>query len=78
MILPMVASLCDDAFRAVPTVLREGGYAMGATKFEVALQVVVPAALSGIIAAFILALTRAVGETMASSIAAGGTPQHHR
>ena len=75
MVLPMVASLCDDAFRAVPRSLRQGGYAMGATKFEVAMQVVLPAALSGVLASFILALSRAVGETMATTIAAGGTPR---
>ena len=60
MVLPMVASLCDDAFRAVPKSLRQGGFAMGATKFEVAMQIVLPAALSGVLASFILALSRAV------------------
>lgn len=75
MVLPMVASLCDDAFRAVPNALRQGGFAMGATKHEVAMQVVLPAALSGVLASFILALSRAVGETMATTIAAGATPR---
>lgn len=74
MILPLIASLCDDAFRAVPDALRHAGYAMGATKLEVSLQIVLPAALSGVCAAFILALSRAVGETMAVSLAAGNTP----
>lgn len=75
MVLPMVASLCDDALRAVPDSLRQGAYAMGATPFEVATRVVVPGALSGIVASFVLALSRAVGETMAVTIAAGATPQ---
>ncbi len=74
MILPLVASLCDDAFRSVPRSLREAGYAMGATKYEVSLQIVLPAAISGVLASFILALSRAVGETMAVTIAAGSTP----
>ena len=74
MILPMVASLSEDVMRAVPRDLREGAYAVGATKFEVATRVVVPAALSGIAAAFILALSRAVGETMIVAIAAGMRP----
>ena len=71
MIVPMVSSLSEDAMRAVPIALREGAYALGATKFEVATRVVVPAALSGIVAAFILAMSRAVGETMIVFIAAG-------
>lgn len=74
MVLPMVASLSDDAFRAVPRSLREGGHALAATKLEVSLQVVFPAALSGVIAAFVLAVSRAVGETMAVTLAAGATP----
>ncbi len=74
MILPMVSSLSEDAMRAVPNALREGAYALGATKFEVATRVVVPAALSGIVAAFILAMSRAVGETMIVYIAAGHDP----
>lgn len=74
MILPMVASLCDDALRAVPASLREGAYALGATSFETTTRVVVPGALSGIVAAFVLALSRALGETMAVTLAAGATP----
>ncbi|RMF10222.1 MAG: phosphate ABC transporter permease subunit PstC [Candidatus Neomarinimicrobiota bacterium] len=74
MILPMVVSLCDDALRAVPRSLREGGYALGATTFEVSHGVVVPSALSGIMASFVLALSRAFGETMAVTLAAGATP----
>ena len=75
MIIPMVASISEDAMRAVPRSLREAAYGLGATKFEVATKVVVPAALSGILAAFILALSRAIGETMAVTIAAGATPR---
>lgn len=74
MILPMVASLCDDAIRSIPTSLRQGGYALGATTFEVTKSVVVPGAFSGIIASFVLALSRAFGETMAVTLAAGATP----
>lgn len=75
MILPMVASLCDDAIRAVPRSLRDAGYALGATKFEVSLRIVLPAALSGIVAAIVLAVSRAIGETMAVTLAAGATPR---
>ena len=71
MIIPMVSSLSEDAMRAVPNALREGAYALGATKVEVATKVVVPAALSGIVAAIILAMSRAIGETMIVFIAAG-------
>lgn len=74
MILPMVASLCEDALGAVPRSLRQAGFALGATPFEVATQVVVPSALSGIMASFVLALSRAIGETMAVTLAAGATP----
>jgi phosphate transport system permease protein len=74
MILPMVSSLSEDAMQAVPRSLREGAYALGATKLEVATRVVVPAALSGIVAAFILATSRAIGETMIVAIAAGQNP----
>lgn len=74
MLIPMVSSLSEDAMMAVPTSLRAGAYALGSTKFEVATRVVVPAALSGIIASFILALSRAVGETMIVTLAAGATP----
>lgn len=75
MIVPTVASLCDDAFRAVPLALREGAYALAATRLEVSLRVVMPASLSGVVAAILLAFSRAVGETMAVAIAAGMTPQ---
>ena len=74
MVLPMVASLCDDAFRAVPDNLREGAYSLGATSFEVTTRIVVPAGLSGVFAAFVLAISRAIGETMAVTLAAGATP----
>jgi phosphate transport system permease protein len=74
MILPMVSSMSEDAMAAVPRSLREGGYALGATRFEVATKIIVPAALSGIVAAFILAISRAVGETMIVAIAAGQSP----
>ena len=74
MIVPTVSSLSEDALRAVPAALREGAYALGATKLEVSTKVVVPAALSGIIASFILGISRAIGETMAVSIAAGNMP----
>lgn len=74
MILPMVSSLSEDAMQAVPRSLREAAYALGATKLEVASKVVVPAALSGIMAAFILAASRAIGETMIVAIAAGQNP----
>lgn len=75
MILPTVASLCDDSFNAVPKSLRDAGYSLGATKLEVAKGVVLPAALSGVFASFVLALARAVGETMAVAMAAGATPK---
>lgn len=74
MVLPLVATISEDAMAAVPRSLREAAYALGATDLEVALRVVVPAALSGIMAGFILAVSRAVGETMAVAIAAGSTP----
>ncbi len=74
MVIPMISSLCDDALRAVPGALREGAYALAATRFEVALKVVLPAAFSGVVAAVLLALGRAVGETMAVAIAAGMQP----
>lgn len=75
MILPMVSSLSEDALSAVPRALREAAYGLGATKFEVATRVAVPAALSGISASFILAISRAIGETMAVTLAAGATPR---
>jgi phosphate transport system permease protein len=74
MILPVVASLSEDAMRAVPRALREGAYGLGANRFEVATRVVFPAALSGIIAAAILAMSRAIGETMIVTVAAGNQP----
>jgi phosphate transport system permease protein len=74
MILPLVISLSEDALFAVPVGLRNGGYALGATRAEVATKIVVPAAFSGIVAAFILAISRAVGETMIVAIAAGQSP----
>jgi phosphate transport system permease protein len=74
MIVPLISSLAEDAMSAVPASLREGAYGLGATQFEVATGVVVPAALSGIAAAVILALSRAVGETMIVAIAAGQNP----
>jgi phosphate transport system permease protein len=74
MIIPTVSSLSEDALRAVPNVLREGAYGLGATKLEVSTRIVVPAALSGIVASFILAISRAIGETMAVTIAAGNLP----
>ena len=75
LIIPLVASLSEDAMRAVPRSLREGGYAMGATKHEVSWQVVMPAAFSGIVASFILAGSRAIGETMIVALAAGSKAQ---
>ena len=74
MILPLISSMSEDALSAVPRALREGAYAMGATKFETSLQVVLPAALSGIGAAFIIGISRAIGETMIVAIAAGSGP----
>nr|WP_242943784.1 phosphate ABC transporter permease subunit PstC [Peptoclostridium litorale] len=71
MTMPMVASLSEDAMKAVPDAIREGAYALGSTKFEVAVKVVLPAALSNIVSSFVLAISRAVGETMIVAIAAG-------
>lgn len=75
MILPMVSSLSEDAMRSVPNSLREGAYAMGATKLQVAVKVVIPAAVSGIVSSFILAMSRAIGETMIVTIASGQMPR---
>jgi phosphate transport system permease protein len=75
LITPLIASISEDAMRAVPRGLREGAYAMGATKFEVVRKVVLPAAISGVMASIILALSRAVGETMAVVLAVGTFPQ---
>ena len=74
MILPFVISLSEDAMRAVPMVLREGSYAMGATALQTAWRVVVPGATSGLVAAYVLGISRAVGETMVVAIAAGQNP----
>ena len=74
MCLPIVCSLSEDALQAVPRALREGAHAVGATKFDASIKVVVPAALSGIIAAFLLAIARAIGETMIVALAAGSLP----
>jgi phosphate transport system permease protein len=74
MILPTVASLSEDAMTAVPQSLRQGAYGLGSNKMQVSTRVVLPAALSGIVAAFVLAISRAMGETMIVLIAAGGTP----
>ncbi|MFJ7953453.1 phosphate ABC transporter permease subunit PstC [Lysinibacillus sp. NPDC096418] len=75
MILPMITSLSEDAMSSVPNSMREGALALGATKFEVAIKVVLPAALSGIIASVVLAISRAIGETMIVSLAGGSTPK---
>ena len=74
MIVPYIASLAEDAMRAVPMAMREGSYAMGATRFQTAIRVVTPAAISGIVAAYILGISRAVGETMVVAVAAGQQP----
>lgn len=74
MIIPYVSSVSEDAMRAVPMHIREGSYAMGATKFQTAFKVVIPAAFSGIAAAFIVGISRAIGETMVVAIAAGMMP----
>ncbi len=75
MIIPLVSSLSEDAMHAVPTGLREGAYALGSTRIQVAFKVVMPAALSGIMASIILAVSRAIGETMIVAIAAGQQPR---
>ncbi|WP_342525427.1 phosphate ABC transporter permease subunit PstC [Chryseomicrobium sp. FSL W7-1435] len=75
MIIPMIASLSDDAMSAVPNSIREGALGMGSTRLEVALKIVLPAALSGILASIVLAMSRAIGETMIVSLAAGSTPR---
>ena len=74
MIIPYVSSIAEDAMRAVPMHLREGSYAMGATRFQTAIKIVVPAAFSGIASAYILGISRAVGETMILAVAAGMQP----
>jgi len=75
MIIPMIASLSEDAMSAVPNSIREGALALGATKLEVAIRVVLPAAASGVIASFILGISRAVGETMIVAVAGGSSPE---
>lgn len=75
MIIPTISSLSEDVLRAVPQGLREAGYALGSTKFDVCLRIVLPAALSGILASFLLALSRAIGETMVVTIACGSNPR---
>lgn len=75
MIIPMVSSISEDAISAVPDSLREAAYGLGSTKFDVSTKVVVPAATSGIISSYVLALSRAIGETMAVTIAAGQSPK---
>lgn len=73
MIIPMIASLSEDAMRSVPNAIRDGALGLGATKLEVAIRVVIPAATSGIVASFVLAISRAIGETMIVTIANGST-----
>ncbi len=75
MTIPMVSSLSEDAMMAIPDSLRQGAYGLGATRLEVSTQIVVPAAFSSIIASFILAISRAIGETMIVAMAAGSTPK---
>lgn len=75
MIIPTIASLSEDAMAAVPSGLRDGAYALGSTKRQTAMKVVIPAALSGIVAAFVLGISRAIGETMIVTVAAGLQPQ---
>jgi len=75
MVIPLVSSLSEDAMSAIPNSVRNGAYALGATKFEVVTKIVIPGSLSGIVSSFILAISRAVGETMIVAIAAGAKPQ---
>ncbi|MGL4760537.1 MAG: phosphate ABC transporter permease subunit PstC [Sarcina sp.] len=75
MIIPLISSLSEDAMSSVPSIVKNGAYAMGATKFEVIRKIIIPASLSGIISSFILAISRAIGETMIVAIAAGAKPQ---
>jgi phosphate transport system permease protein len=76
LIVPLISSLAEDSLRAVPDSLRQAAYALGASKFEVSMRVVVPAALSGIAAGFVVAMSRAVGETMVVTLAAGASPRN--
>ncbi|MDG5470814.1 phosphate ABC transporter permease subunit PstC [Jeotgalibacillus sp. ET6] len=75
MIIPMIASLSEDAMNSVPNSMRDGAYALGSTKLEVAIKIVLPAAISGIVASTVLAISRAIGETMIVAVAAGSTPR---
>jgi phosphate transport system permease protein len=75
MIIPMIASLSEDAMSSVPNSMREGALALGSTRFEVTMKVIVPAAMSGIVASFVLGISRAIGETMIVSLAGGATPK---
>jgi phosphate transport system permease protein len=75
MIIPMVSSISEDALSSVPDSLREGGYGLGSTKFDVSTRIVVPSATSGIVASYVLAISRAIGETMAVTMAMGMSPQ---
>lgn len=75
MVIPLVSSLSEDAMSAIPNSIRNGAYALGATKFEVVTKIVIPGAMSGIVSSFILAISRAIGETMIVAIAAGAKPQ---
>ena len=77
LIIPLVSSMSEDALSAVPRSLREASYGLGATKFETPMKVVLPAAISGLSAAFIVAISRAVGETMVVAIAAGAGPRNY-
>ncbi|MDN8823163.1 ABC transporter permease subunit, partial [Staphylococcus aureus] len=74
MIIPLISSMSEDAMSSVPNKMREGALGLGATKFEVATKVILPAATSGIMASIVLAVSRAIGETMIVSLAAGSTP----
>ncbi len=76
LVVPLVSSLSEDALHAVPDSLRQAAYGLGATKFEVSIKIVVPAALSGISAAFVIAMSRAVGETMVVALASGAAPRN--
>jgi phosphate transport system permease protein len=76
LIIPLVTSISEDALHAVPTSLREAAYGLGATKLETSLKIVLPAALSGITAAFVVAISRAIGETMVVAIAVGAGPRN--
>jgi phosphate transport system permease protein len=76
LIVPLISSLAEDSLRAVPDSLRQAAYALGASKFEVSTRIVVPAALSGIAAGFVVAMSRAVGETMVVTLASGASPRN--